>query len=141
MGTKILLPNFAKRGGLVTVVAQDIRTKEVLMVASTDEAGFLETLQTGIAVYFSTSRNKRWMKGETSGDLQLVRQILVDCDGDAIIYLVEQKGDGACHTKARSCFYRTVFAQQSNIIFAPQAGEKDKLQVVETNVCPAILGV
>ncbi|MEZ5405715.1 MAG: phosphoribosyl-AMP cyclohydrolase [Verrucomicrobiia bacterium] len=71
-----------------------------------DEAGYRETLKTGEAVYYSTSRKKRWKKGETSGDVQIVHDILIDCDGDSIIYIVEQKGAGACHTQARSCFYR-----------------------------------
>ena len=130
---KILRPNFEKRGDLVTVVAQDVDTKQVLMVAYTNEACFMETLQTGLAVYFSTSSNKRWMKGESSGAIQIVCQILIDCDGDAVIYLVKQKGAGACHTKARSCFYRTIFAEQCQIFPAPEASEKDKLQVIETD--------
>ena len=120
---KVLLPDFNKRSvivqvtedgkevekvinGLVTVVAQDCQTGQILMVAYTNEAGYQETLRTGKAVYYSTSREKRWLKGETSGDIQLVRQILIDCDGDAIIYLVEQTGKGACHTGAWSCFFR-----------------------------------
>lgn len=105
--TFVVLPNFKKRGGLITAIAQDIRTKMILMVAYTNEAGFRETLETGEAVYWSTSRKERWKKGETSGDTQIVRDILVDCDGDAVIYLVEQQGKGACHTGAESCFFRS----------------------------------
>lgn len=130
---KILRPNFEKRGGLVTVIAQDVMTKDVLMSAYTNEECFLETLRTGVAVYFSTSRNQRWMKGETSGDKQIVRQILIDCDGDTIIYLVEQLGCGACHTKAKSCFYRTVFADQKQIFPSPEAGEKDRLKIIDAD--------
>src|SRR3989338_6481242 len=100
----ILMPNFAKRGGLVTVVAQDFKTLQILMVAYTDEKGFLETVETGEAVYFSTSRNERWKKGETSGNTQKVLEILLDCDGDAVIFKVIQTGEGACHTGQRSCF-------------------------------------
>ena len=79
---QVIRPNFEKRGGLVTVITQDFMTKQVLMLAYTDEAGYLETLETGKAVYFSTSRKKRWMKGEESGDVQRVRSVTVDCDGD-----------------------------------------------------------
>lgn len=122
---KVLLPNFWLRGGLVMVVAQDIFTGEVLMVAFTKQAGYLETLQTGFAVYFSRSRWSRWKKGEKSGDIQIVRQVLLNCNGAAVIYQVEQKGDGACHTKAKSCFYRDCFGSQ--IIPAPKAGWKENL--------------
>jgi len=134
MKKKIFRPNFEKRGELVTVITQDVITKEVLMVAYTNEECYLETLRTGKAVYFSTSRNKRWMKGEKSGNVQIVHQILIDCDGDAIIYLVEQRGEGACHTKARSCFYRTILAEQEQLYLSPKAGEKDKLQIIEAEV-------
>ena len=108
MKLNVLMPNFAKRGGLVTVVAQDIVTNEILMVASTDRAGFLETLKTGKAVYYSTSRKERWKKGEESGNTQSVRQVRIDCDGDALIYLIVQKGQGACHEGRRTCFSRSV---------------------------------
>lgn len=116
---KVFLPNFNKRSvviindkgeyridGLVIVITQDYVSREVLMVAYTDQAGYLETLNTGIATYYSTSRKKRWVKGETSGDYLEVKDILIDCDGDALIYLVVQKGSGVCHTGAKSCFYR-----------------------------------
>ncbi len=104
----VLMPNFEKKGGLVTVVVQDKNSKEVLMVAFTNKAGFLETLATGEAVFFSTSRNKRWKKGETSGNKQIVTSVKIDCDCDAIIYEVTQLGEGACHTGKRTCFYRSV---------------------------------
>lgn len=103
---KVLRPNFEKRGGLVTVVTVDCWTKNVLMVAYTDESGFLETLKTAEAVYFSTSRKERWKKGETSRCTQSVVDVLIDCDGDAIIYVVEQRGS-ACHTGATTCFYES----------------------------------
>jgi phosphoribosyl-AMP cyclohydrolase len=130
---RVLRPNFKKRGGLVTVVAQDAFTREVLMVAYTDEAGYLETLKTGDAVYFSTSRNKRWKKGDESGDVQKIKGILVDCDGDALIYLVDQEGQGACHTKARSCFYRNVIDGRM-LMEAPNADQADELPMIETEV-------
>jgi len=106
--TPRIVPNFEKRGGLVTVVTQDVETKEILMVAYTDQSGFQETLKSGEAVYYSTSRKERWKKGETSGDYQVIHSIKIDCDGDALIYLVHQKGKGACHTGHRSCFYRLI---------------------------------
>ena len=133
MFKKVFLPNFDKRGGLVVVVAQDYKSKEVLMVAYTDKAGFLETLATGKAVYFSTSRQKRWMKGEESGDVQLVAEVLVDCDGDALIYRVIQHGEGACHTKARSCFYRSV-VDGRHLMSASKHSEKENLPVIDTEV-------
>ncbi len=136
---RVLRPNFEKRGGLITVVATDVFTGNVLMVAYTDEAGFMETLKTGEAVYYSTSRKKRWKKGEESGDIQKVRQVLIDCDGDAVIYLVEQCGDGACHTKAKSCFYRDVL-EGFEIMKAPKSGAKEELPFIEVEVSSSLRG-
>ncbi len=133
----VLKPNFEKRGGLVTVVTQNIDTLEVLMVASTNEAGYLETLKTGNAVYFSTSRNKRWMKGEESGNVLKVKSILIDCDGDALIYLVDPNGSVACHTEAQSCFYRNIGLKFS-FYPTPKATQKDSLLSIETEVHPDI---
>lgn len=136
---KVLRPNFEKRGGLVAVVVQCFYTRRVLMLAYTDEAGYFETLQTGKAVYFSTSRNKRWMKGEEkSGNFQIVHQILVDCDGDALIYMVEQLGSGTCHTGALTCFYRTV-AENDSLFPAPDTGEEEELPVIETEAHSRLL--
>ncbi len=129
---QVIRPNFEKRGGLVTVVVQDAKTRQVLMVAFTDEAGYLETVRTREAVFLTTSRgHKRWKKGETSGDIQKVHDILIDCDGDAIIYVVDQLGSGACHTKAWSCFYRSVFSPESVLMEAPGAGENEVLGRIE----------
>ena len=134
--TQVLRPNFEKRGGLVTVVAQDAKTKEVLMVAYTDEAGWRKTLETGLGSYYSTSRKKSWVKGEESGNFQKVVDMLIDCDGDALIYLVEPQGPGvACHTNARSCFYRHVTGKVSDDP-APKAGEAEKLPLIEALVHP-----
>ena len=126
---QVLRPNFEKRDGLVTVVAQDHRTGEVLMVAYTDLAGYIETLETSKAVYYSTSREKRWMKGEESGDVQEVASISVDCDGDALVYHITHRGDGACHTKAKSCFYRR--ADGTKKYNAPKAGEAEALTFID----------
>ena len=89
--------------GLVPAIAQQWDTKEVLMMAWMDEAALRETLTTGRGVYFSRSRGQRWVKGETSGHVQAVREVRLDCDGDTILLLVDQTG-GACHTGDRTCF-------------------------------------
>jgi phosphoribosyl-AMP cyclohydrolase len=100
------LPDFAKRGGLVTAIAQDAATGEILMVAYMNEASFRRTLELGEAVYWSTSRNELWHKGQQSGNVQVVKELWVDCDADAVLMKVEQRGGAACHTGRRSCFYR-----------------------------------
>jgi phosphoribosyl-AMP cyclohydrolase len=92
--------------GLVPAVVQDHATGDVLMMAWMDEDALLETLATGRMVYWSRSRQERWRKGDTSGERQWVRSARYDCDGDALLFSVEQEGRGACHTGARSCFYR-----------------------------------
>ena len=91
--------------GLIPVVVVDARTREVLMVAYTNEEALDLTRRTGLAHYYSRSRKRIWKKGEESGHLQRVARILVDCDEDTILLKVIQKG-GACHTGYRSCFYR-----------------------------------
>jgi phosphoribosyl-AMP cyclohydrolase len=92
---------------LIPAIAQDWRTGEVLMLAYMNDEALAKTQETGKAHYWSRSRNKIWLKGESSGHFQLVREIRVDCDEDAILLLIEQEG-GACHTGYRSCFYRTI---------------------------------
>jgi phosphoribosyl-AMP cyclohydrolase len=105
--------DFDKGGGLLPVVVQDIHSKEVLMLAYADESAVRATLSTGLAHYHSRSRGKLWMKGEQSGNVQKVRKILVDCDNDSLIYVVEQKGV-ACHTGNWSCFFgEIVFSEES----------------------------
>ncbi|MDR2152193.1 MAG: bifunctional phosphoribosyl-AMP cyclohydrolase/phosphoribosyl-ATP diphosphatase HisIE, partial [Helicobacteraceae bacterium] len=89
---------------LVPVVAQDSATREVLMLAYADQNAFDLTLQTGFAHYFSRSRNRLWKKGEQSGNTQKIIEVLSDCDGDSLLYIVEQKG-AACHTGRKSCFF------------------------------------
>ncbi len=92
--------------GLVVAIAQEATTKDVLMVAYMNEAALRQTLDTGRMTYWSRSRQKLWQKGETSGHVQRVREARVDCDGDALLFQVEQVGGAACHTGHRSCFYR-----------------------------------
>lgn len=112
-------PNFEKRGGLVPVVTQDADTHEVLMVAYMNRAAWDKTLATGTACYFSTSRNELWLKGETSGNVQEVREIRVDCDEDAVLLKVYQRGGAACHLGYKSCFFRTVDAQGWHVVTKP----------------------
>jgi phosphoribosyl-AMP cyclohydrolase / phosphoribosyl-ATP pyrophosphohydrolase len=93
--------------GLVTAVVQDAVDGDVLMVAYMNRESLLRTVETGRTWFFSRSRQEYWCKGETSGDRQFVRELRVDCDGDALLLLVDQHGDAACHTKEWSCFYRS----------------------------------
>jgi phosphoribosyl-AMP cyclohydrolase len=92
--------------GLVTVVAQDAGSGRVLMVASANREALAATCATGQAVYWSRSRRRLWHKGEESGHFQRVAEIRLDCDGDVVLYAVEQIGGIACHTGRASCFYR-----------------------------------
>ena len=94
--------------GLVPVVAQDYKTGEIRMLAYANEEAIRKTLETGYAHYYSRSRQKIWKKGETSGELQRVKEIRIDCDGDAIIYVIEQEKNRSCHTGERNCFYRNL---------------------------------
>ena len=94
--------------GLVTAVAVDAETKDVLMVAYMDREALERTIRTGRSWFFSRSRQELWCKGETSGDRQYVREVRVDCDADALLLLVDQHGDGACHMKTWSCFSRSL---------------------------------
>jgi phosphoribosyl-AMP cyclohydrolase len=100
---------FDAETGLVTAVVQDYGTRDVLMVAYMNREALKRTISTGYAHYWSRSRRKLWMKGETSGNTQRVREIMVDCDGDALLLVVEQKGV-ACHTGNRTCFFRRVYS-------------------------------
>lgn len=93
--------------GLVAAIAQDAATGEVLMMAWMSRESLAETLRSGRAVYWSRSRQSLWRKGDSSGHTQTIKQVRVDCDGDTLLLVVEQVG-AACHTGARTCFYRTV---------------------------------
>lgn len=115
--------------GLIPAVVQDARTGEVLMLAYMNRESLLRTLSTGRMTYWSRSRGKLWVKGERSGNFQLVREVRVDCDGDALLFKVEQVG-AACHTGYRSCFYRKLegeeWKEEGEKLFDPEAvyGEK-----------------
>ena len=102
-----LAPKF-DADGLVTCVATDAASGDVLMVAHMNKEALARTIETGKAWYYSRSRQALWRKGESSGHVQRVAELRIDCDQDAIWIKVEQQGPGACHTGRRSCFYRAV---------------------------------
>jgi phosphoribosyl-AMP cyclohydrolase len=100
--------NFDKMDGLIPAIAQDAGTGEVLMLAFMNRAAWEETLKTGRATYYSRTRDTLWVKGLTSGHIQHVKEIRVDCDSDTVLLKVEQVGGAACHTGFASCFYQQV---------------------------------
>jgi phosphoribosyl-AMP cyclohydrolase len=100
--------NFEKMGGLVPAIAQDDKTGEVLMLAFMNQAAWEATLKTGRATYYSRTRDTLWVKGLTSGHIQHVKEIRVDCDNDTVLLKVEQVGGAACHNGYASCFYQRV---------------------------------
>lgn len=104
MYKEIIDINFVKGDGLIPVVVQDITSKNILTLAYSNKKSIILTQKTGKSWFWSRSRKKLWMKGETSGNTQNVKKILVDCDCDAVIYLVDTKGP-ACHTKRDTCFH------------------------------------
>lgn len=104
--------DFEKGNGLVPVIVQDYKTNEVLMLAYMSEESLRITLEKKVACYFSRSRNELWLKGETSGHYQYVKDIRIDCDEDTLLLKVEQVG-AACHTGAYSCFYRTLEGEEN----------------------------
>ena len=100
--------DFDKTGGLVPAIVQDHQTDEVLMLAYINKEAWEATLSTGKATYYSRSRQKLWIKGETSGNMQMIREIRIDCDDDTVLFKVEQIGGAACHKGYKSCFYKQV---------------------------------
>ncbi len=100
--------DFSKLGGLVPAVVQDYQTGDVLMLAFMNQDAWEATLATGQATYYSRSRQMLWIKGKTSGHLQLVQEIRVDCDDDTVLLKVKQVGGAACHTGHKSCFFKKV---------------------------------
>ena len=107
----MIRPDFEKGNGLVPCVVQDVRTNQVLMLAWMNEESFQKTRETGLATYWSRSRQALWCKGETSGHYQHVKEILIDCDEDTLLLKVEQDG-AACHTGKYSCFYRNIEGEE-----------------------------
>ena len=100
--------DFNKLGGLAPAVIQDHATGRVLMLGFMNEEAFRKTVETGFATFYSRSRNKLWLKGETSGHRLIVKEISTDCDQDALLVKVEALGPGVCHNGYQSCFYRTL---------------------------------
>jgi phosphoribosyl-AMP cyclohydrolase len=111
-----MLIDFDKSGGLIPAVAQDADTGEVLMLAWMNREAFEETARSGRAVYFSRSRNKLWRKGEESGHVQEVREILIDCDADTVLLKVKQLGGAACHEGYKSCFFRKLDGGEARVV-------------------------
>jgi phosphoribosyl-AMP cyclohydrolase len=107
--------------GLVPVIAQSVEDGRVLMLAWADRAALAATRRSGLATYYSRSRARQWRKGEESGHTQRVREIRLDCDGDALLYLVEQEGGVACHTGRASCFFRDLRSGAWTLTDAPPA--------------------
>lgn len=107
--------NFSKLNGLIAVITQDIKTNEVVMSAFANKEAVKMTLTTGYAHYWSRSRNTLWKKGETSGHLQIVREVYIDCDQDALLLKIDQI-TAACHTGYFSCFYRKVVDEKLEVI-------------------------
>lgn len=116
----MILLDFEKTGGLIPAIAQDYKTGEVLMLAYMNRQSFDETLKSGYATYYSRSRNQLWKKGETSGHMQQVKEIRVDCDKDTVLLKVDQVGGAACHKGYKSCFFSKI--------------EKNELKIVETKI-------
>ena len=117
--------DFEKLGGLLPVVVQDHASKDVLMVAFMNAEAWEQTLATGKATYFSRSRQALWVKGLTSGNVQWVKDIRIDCDNDTILLRVEQVGGAACHTGHRSCFHQRVVDGQVQIVGQPVFDPKE----------------
>jgi len=117
--------DFDKTGGLVPAIVQDNETGEILMLAYMNQEALNATLSTGKATYYSRSRQTLWVKGETSGNVQLVKEIRIDCDDDTVLIKVEQLGGAACHTGHRSCFYKKVENGTIRIVGEPVFDPKE----------------
>ncbi len=117
--------NFGKQDGFITAVVQDHLTNRVLMVGYMNEEAFQKTVETGFTTFWSRSRSKLWMKGETSGHRLLVKSISTDCDQDAVLVKVEAQGPGVCHAGYESCFYRALhngeWVEQDQPTYIPEA--------------------
>lgn len=112
----MILLDFEKTGGLIPAIAQDYKTGEVLMLAYMNQKSFDETLKSGYAIYYSRSRNELWKKGETSGHMQQVKEIRVDCDKDTVLLKVDQVGGAACHKGYKSCFFSKIENNELKIV-------------------------
>lgn len=111
--------DFEKTGGLLPAIAQDYASGEVLMLAYMNREAWEATLESGRATYFSRSRQSLWVKGETSGNVQTVREVRFDCDRDTVLLKVDQIGGAACHTGHRSCFFNRVENGTESVVGEP----------------------
>lgn len=117
--------DFVKMGGLIPAIVQDEASGDVLMLAYMNAEAFQATLDTGHATFYSRSRNELWVKGKTSGHLQMVKAVYFDCDRDAILIKVDQIGGAACHTGYRSCFYHKIEADGVQVVGEPVFDPKE----------------
>lgn len=111
--------NFDKMDGFIPAVVQDFQTGEVLMLAFMNEQAWKHTLETGKATYFSRTRQQLWVKGESSGNIQRVKEIRIDCDNDTVLLKVQQIGGAACHTGHVSCFFKKVEGETVTVVGKP----------------------
>jgi phosphoribosyl-AMP cyclohydrolase len=118
-GSEMIELDFSKFDGLLPAIVQDAETSEVLMVAFMNEEAWNATLETGKATYYSRSRKKLWVKGESSGHVQHVREIRIDCDNDTVLLKVDQVGGAACHLGYKSCFFRKIENQEAVTVGKP----------------------
>ena len=118
---------FEKQGGLLPAILQDHTSKEVLMLGYINPVALQETWKSGEVHFFSRSRNKLWKKGETSGHVLRLKQMLVDCDADTLLLLVEPVGPGVCHEGYRSCFFRELSASGDARVIAEQTFSTEKV--------------
>lgn len=118
-----IIPQFAKRGGILPVAVQETATGQILMLASVNQEAFEYTVQHKVAAFYSTSKNQLWVKGETSGNYLTVDEILIDCDQDALVYKVILTKGGVCHTfnqfgeNRKACFYRSLNIESKTLEF------------------------
>jgi len=117
--------NFDTANGLIPAIVQDYETGEVLMLAYMNQDAWEATVSTGNATYYSRSRQKLWVKGETSGHRQRVKEIRVDCDDDTILLKIEQIGEAACHTGHRSCFHKKIENGSMTVVGQPVFDPKE----------------
>jgi phosphoribosyl-AMP cyclohydrolase len=118
---------FGKAGGLVPAIVQDERSRDVLMLGFMNEEALAETRRSGEVTFFSRSRNRLWKKGESSGHVLKVREVLVDCDADAVLVRVEPIGPGVCHEGYRSCFFRRIEGDGNARVIAERTFQPERV--------------
>ncbi|MBC2695436.1 MAG: phosphoribosyl-AMP cyclohydrolase [Desulfobacteraceae bacterium] len=119
--------DFNKIRGLIPAIVQDYKTGEVLMLAFMNQKAWETTLSTGKATFYSRTRNELWIKGKTSGNVQIVKEVRIDCDDDTVLLKVEQVGGAACHTGHKSCFYKRVEEDESIKIIGKPLFDPDEV--------------